>query len=79
MNVKQLIEELKTYPQDYEVYTSVDAEGNWFKQFGGFCDAYIAPEKDGLPYHAESIDHQDEYEEDDPERPEHNVLIIWPA
>jgi hypothetical protein len=44
MTIRELIEELKTYPQDSVVVMSEDGEGNGYSPLSGFSDGVYVPE-----------------------------------
>lgn len=67
MQVSELIELLETYPPNYQVVLSRDAEGNGFSPL---CDA------DAAAWDEKLWDLKYVEDEDDPE---YDSVILWPA
>lgn len=68
MNVKQLKELLEFLPEDFEVFSSVDSEGNGFNTVNEATLSYIDSDGDINPY--------DENGEELPNE-DMNCVILW--
>lgn len=74
--VKELIEELSTFPPDHRVIMSSDGEGN---NFSPFADAGISPWIQHNEYHGEAV-HPDDVESGEYEGSTiESVVVLWPV
>jgi len=79
MTVKELIEELKQYPEDHLVVASKDGEGNNFSPISDLGQYIYIPENTWCGEVWSVQDYEDNREEDDAPPKEANCVVLWPT
>lgn len=76
MTVKELVEQLQTFPQDHKVFVSSDEEGNQFSALSEAVESYFVDE--GSRYENYSVHPEDAKDPDLHEEEPGKAVILWP-